>query len=134
MNLKTIEQKDGSVYNYLEVDCNYKDHASKFPISGNIKHVRFFYKKGIPLKLESFSVDGKSLDWEQVHYSTLDWQYTIIGVIDWLTDIEFKEGQVLEVKQFNDPNCTLPDGIQLNWDKYRNCVEKIQLFYENSES
>lgn len=117
-------------HEFIEVDCQYKDFESEFSCDGKIRLIRFLYKKGTPLKIESLLIGKNEIEWQRVHYSTMDYHYHLIGLVDLTVDVEFEKGEKLVLKQFNKPNTTLEDGTKVNWDRDRNMVEKIQLYFE----
>ncbi len=122
-----MELKSHNGHEFIEANCGYKDFEGNLPIDGKVFSIRFFYNKGVPLKLSSLFIGKNEIDWKQVHYTTLDYQYHMMGLVDLSANIEFKKGEKFILKQFNNENKKLPDGIE-NWGKYKNMVEKIHLF------
>jgi len=121
--------KYAKTYDFIEVDCQFKDVDDVFPCDGKISCIRVLYKKGINLRFEKFKIGDTEIT-DPIDTGTLDYQYTTIGLIDITMKIEFKEGDDFIFKQFNKPNYIMEDGTKVNWDRYRNSVEKIQIFLE----
>jgi len=122
-------------FEFIEADCQYKDFEGDLPIDGKVSSIRFIYKKNVALRINRLFIGKNEIDWKQVHYSTLDYQYHMMGLVDLsVHNVEFKKGEKFIFKQFSDENKTLPDGTKVNWDRYRNMVEKIQLFFYSSKN
>jgi hypothetical protein len=116
-------------FDFIEVDCQYKDVNDIFPCDGLTSIIRVFYKEGIPLRFDSIKIGDKEFD-DKIDYGTLDYNYLIMGMVDVFKKIEFKKGDDFILKQFSTPNSELTDGTKLVFDNYRNSVEKIQIFLE----
>lgn len=129
MEIKTTDKG----YEFIEVDCQYKDFDGKFPCDGKLRIIRFLYKKGIQLKVSGVSgifIHNKEVDVTPMFYSTLDYGFTVIGIMDSpIVDIDFKKGDDFVFKQFNEQNSKI-DGYDVVWDRYRNSVEKIELYFD----
>ena len=97
-----------------------------FICDGKISVIRFFYKKGIPLKFDKIKIGDNEFD-DLIDFGTLDYFFILNGVVDVLKNFDFKKGDVFEFKQFSRENFT-KDGTPYNFDSYRNSVEKIQIF------
>jgi hypothetical protein len=121
-------KKTNNGFAFIEVDCQYKDVNDVFPCDGSTSVIRVFYNKGIPLRFDSIKIGDKEFD-DKIDYGTLDWQYLTMGMVDVFKIIEFKKGDDFILKQFSTPNGEI-NGTKLIFDKYRNSIEKIQIFLE----
>lgn len=123
-------QEDGK-WKSLAIDCNFKDVSDKFICDGEISLIRFLYKNGVPLYLDSIQIADIVERFETIASCTLDYKYLLTGVFDFIPTNSlktFRKGDDFIFKQFNKPNSLSLDGTRMDFSKYNNMVERIIIF------
>lgn len=128
-----MEAQENGTWKSLVIDCNFKDVSDKFICDGQISLIRFIYKKGVPLYLDSLQIGDRVERFENICSSTLDYKYLLTGIYDFIPFESLKsvkKGDDFVFKQFNKPNSLLLDGTKIDSTKYNNMVEQIIIFIQ----